>query len=97
MNSPIHKPAVGAPVPAGYALLQADMQRLGLYISDPSSPDEATARFAVPVVFCLRPDATVQKAALANGPSARPDMAKLLDGMAFTINNDRPARGMVSY
>jgi hypothetical protein len=83
--------------PVGYALSQSDMQRLGLYISDPLSPDEAPARFAEPAVFCLRPDATVQIAALSNGPSARPDLAELLDGMDFTIKNDRPARGMVSY
>jgi len=28
-------------------------------------------------------------------PAARPDLAELLDGMIFTIDNDRPARGMV--
>ncbi len=74
---------------------EADMERLGLYISDPLSPDEADQRFAEPAVFCIRPDNTVQIAAISNGPSARPDLAELLDGMQFTIEHDKPARGMV--
>jgi len=47
-----------------------------------------------PAVFCLRPDGTVQIAAISNGPSARPDLEALLDGMIFTIENEKPARGM---
>ncbi len=83
--------------PVGYQLSEPDMQRLGLYISDPLTPDEADGRFAEPAIFCLRPDGTVQIAAISNGPSARPDLAELLDGMIFTINNDKPARGTVQY
>jgi len=76
-------------------LAESDMRKLGLYISDPLTPDEADARFAEPAVFCLRPDASVQIAAISNGPSARPDLAELLDGMIFTIDNGKPARGTV--
>lgn len=75
-------------------LPEADMKSLGLYISDPLTPDEADARFAEPGVFCIRPDNTVQIAAISNGPSARPDLEELLDGMIFTIENGKPARGM---
>jgi peroxiredoxin len=81
--------------PVAAQLAESDMRNLGLYISDPLTPDEADARFAEPAVFCLRPDASVQIAAISNGPSARPDLAELLDGMIFTINNGKPARGMV--
>lgn len=80
--------------PVGCQLSESDMQRLGVYISDPLSPDEADGRFSEPAVFCLRPDGAVQISAISNGPSARPDLAELLDGMIFTIDNDRPARGM---
>lgn len=80
--------------PVACELSEADMRAWGLYISDPLSPDEADGRFAEPAVFCLRPDGTVQIAAISNGPAARPDLAELLDGMVFTIKNDRPARGM---
>jgi len=75
-------------------LSEADMRKLGLYVSDPLTPDETDRRFAEPGVFCLRPDSTVQIAAISNGPSARPDLDELLDGMVFTIEHDKPARGM---
>lgn len=75
-------------------LSEADMRNLGLYVSDPLSPDETDRRFAEPGVFCIRPDNTVQIAAISNGPSARPDLEELLDGMIFTIENSKPARGL---
>jgi len=80
--------------PVGCDLTEADMEALGLYVSDPLTPDETDRRFAEPAVFCLRPDGTVQIAAISNGPSARPDLEQLLDGMEFTIKNDKPPRGM---
>jgi len=82
--------------PVGCDLDEPTMQKLGLYISDPLTPDETDRRFAEPAVFCLRPDGSVQIAAISNGPSARPDLEALLDGMIFTIENDKPARGMVT-
>lgn len=82
--------------PVGCDLDEATMHSLGLYVSDPLTPDETDRRFSEPAVFCLRPDGTVQIAAISNGPSARPDLEALLDGMIFTIENEKPARGMVS-
>jgi len=82
--------------PVACGLAEADMHQLGLYVSDPLTPDETDRRFAEPAVFCLRPDGTVQIAAISNGPSARPDLAALLDGMIFTIEHDKPARGQVA-
>ncbi|MEO9656431.1 peroxiredoxin family protein [Marinomonas sp.] len=70
-----------------------DMKKLGVYISEPLSANEADGPFSEPAVFCLRPDGSVQIAAISNGPAARPDLAELLDGMIFTIENERPARG----
>lgn len=75
-------------------LSETDMNKLGLYVSDPLSPDETDRRFAEPGIFVIRPDNTVQIAAISNGPSARPDLEELLDGMIFTIENEKPARGM---
>lgn len=79
--------------PVGCNLSEATMHELGLYVSDPLTPDETDRRFAEPAVFCLRPGGAVQIAAISNGPSARPDLEALLDGMVFTIENDKPARG----
>lgn len=80
----------------GYGLSETQMKDLGLYISDPLSPSETDRRFAEPGIFCVRPDGTNQIVAISNGPAARPDLAELLDGMIFTIENDRPARGMAA-
>lgn len=81
--------------PIGCDLDEDTMHALGLYVSDPLTPTETDRRFAEPAVFVLRPDGSVQIAALSNGPAARPDLESLLDGMIFTIENDRPARGTV--
>ncbi|WP_282605127.1 redoxin domain-containing protein [Pelagibius sp. Alg239-R121] len=80
----------------GHGLTEAQMNELGVYISDPLSAAETDRRFAEPGIFCVRPDGTNQIVAISNGPAARPDLAELLDGMIFTIQNDRPARGMVT-
>ena len=79
----------------GYGLNEAQMEQLGVYISDPLSPDEADGRFSEPAVFCVRPDGIIQIVCLSNGPAARPDLDELLDGMKFNIENNRPARGTV--
>jgi len=82
--------------PIGCDLDETTMRKLGLYVSDPLTPDETDRRFAEPAVFVLRPDGAVQIAAISNGPSARPDLEALLDGMLFTIEHDKPARGMAA-
>lgn len=79
----------------GYDLQEDHMRQMGLYISDPLTTQETDRRFAEPGVFCIRPDGTTQIVAISNGPAARPDLDELLDGMIFTIENDRPARGTV--
>ena len=79
----------------GYDLQEPQMRAMGLYVSDPLSSQETDRRFAEPGIFCLRPDGTAQIIAISNGPAARPDLDELLDGMIFTIENDRPVRGEV--
>lgn len=79
--------------PVACGLAESEMRKLGLYVSDPLSVNEADGRFAEPAVFCLRPDGTVQVVAISNNPAARPDLTELLNGMVFNIKNDRPPRG----
>lgn len=81
--------------PVGYGLDETQMRALGLYISSPLSASETDRNFAEPGVYCIRPDGSVLMIAVSNGPSARPDLDQLLDGMIFTIENDRPPRGDV--
>lgn len=76
-----------------YGLTEPQMRALGLYVSDPLSEAETTTRFAEPGTFALRPDGTLMLVDISNGPAARPDLAELLDGMRFNIENDRPVRG----
>jgi peroxiredoxin len=78
----------------GFDLSEDQMRTLGVYISDPLSPDETDRRFAEPALFCVRPDGVIQIVCLSNGPAARPELAELLDGMKFNIAHNRPARGM---
>ena len=76
-----------------YGLKEPQMRALGLYVSDPLSEAETTARFAEPGTFAIRPDGTLMLVDISNGPAARPDLDVLLGGMQFNIDNDRPTRG----
>lgn len=79
----------------GYDLSEAQMETLGLFVTEPLSPNETDRRFAEPGTFVIRPDGSLLLAAISNGPSARPELSELLDGMIFTKENDRPPRGTV--
>lgn len=71
------------------------MNSLGVFVSEPLSPTKTDRRFAEPGTFVIRPDGSLLLISISNGPSARPDLAELLDGMMFTKENDRPPRGTV--
>jgi peroxiredoxin len=79
-----------------YGLTEEQMSTLGLYVTDPANNGDAIARFAEPGIFCIDPDGNIVVAAISNAPSARPDLAQLLDGMQFTIANNLPFRGTVT-
>lgn len=79
----------------GYDLSEAQMATLGLYVTEPLSAAETDRRFAEPGVFVIRPDGSVLLISISNGPSARPDLTELLDGMIYTKENNRPPRGTV--
>jgi len=79
----------------GYGLTEDQMATLGLYVTEPLSDAETDRRFAEPGTFVIRPDGSILLIAISNGPSARPELSELLDGMIFTVNNDRPPRGTV--
>jgi peroxiredoxin len=79
----------------GYGLSEAQMDQLGVYVTDPLSPAEPDHRFAEPGTFVLRPDGSQIIVAISNGPAVRPELSELLGGMIFNKTNDRPARGKV--
>ncbi len=83
----------GFSMPVGVGLGLDDMRRLGLFISDPRSPEEAPAPFAEPALFVVRPDRRLQILERANAPFVRPDMQGVLAGLSFVMDNDYPIRG----
>ena len=79
----------------GYDLSETQMNTLGVYVSTPLTAEETDRNFAEPGTFVMRPDGSLVLIAISNGPSARPELNELLDGMIFTRKNDRPPRGNV--
>ncbi|WP_342074937.1 peroxiredoxin-like family protein [Yoonia sp. SS1-5] len=81
--------------PVGYDLSIAQMERLGLYVSDPRSPSETDRPFAEPGVFVINADGQLQLIDISNAPFIRPDLKTLLGGIRFIRNpeNNYPIRG----
>ncbi|MBA2724234.1 MAG: redoxin domain-containing protein [Methylibium sp.] len=79
--------------PVGYGLSIDEMRQLGLYISDPRSPQETDRPFAEPALFVINPAGDTQIIDISNAPFARPDLKSLLKGIQFVMSNDYPIRG----
>jgi peroxiredoxin len=90
-----HMSDLGIILPVGYDLSIAQMQTLGLYISNPRSPQETDRPFAEPGLFIINDEGALQLIDISNGPFARPDLSVLLDGLRFIRNpeNNYPVRG----
>jgi len=83
----------GTSVPVGYDLSVAQMRAVGLYVSDPRSPEETDRPFPEPAVFVINADGAVQIVDVSNAPFARPDLGGLAKGLAFVRSKDYPVRG----
>ena len=81
--------------PVGYDLTPAQMHQLGLYVSDPRSPEEHDRPFSEPGLFVINADGDVQLIDISNAPFMRPELAKLIGGIRFIRNpeNNYPIRG----
>jgi len=79
----------------GYDLSIKQMQTLGLYISQPRSPQESDRPFAEPGLFVINADGNIQVVDISNAPFVRPDLSSLLMGLKFIHNpeNHYPIRG----
>ncbi len=73
------------------------MRRLGLYVSEPRSPQETDRPFPEPGLFVINPDHQLQIIDVSNAPFARPDLASLLDGLKFIQDKDYPIRGTLVH
>ncbi|WP_372616807.1 redoxin domain-containing protein [Falsiroseomonas sp.] len=79
--------------PVGHDLSVAQMRELGLYVSDPRSPQETDRPFAEPGLFLINPDGAVQVLDISNAPWARPDLAAIARGAKRIQDLGYPIRG----
>jgi len=79
--------------PLGYGLSVDQMQALGLYVSDPRSPQETDRPFAEPGLFLINPAGTVQIVDISNAPFSRPDLAAIARGAKRIQDMNYPIRG----
>ncbi|MGR5193366.1 peroxiredoxin-like family protein [Vibrio rotiferianus] len=90
-----HMDKLNVTYPIAYGLTVAQMQTLGLYISEPRSDKETDHLFAEPGLFVVNDQGRVQIIDISNGPFVRPELNVLLSGLAFIRNpeNNYPIRG----
>ena len=79
--------------PVGCELSQDQMRQLGLYVSEPRSPQETDRPFAEPGLFVTNPDGILQIVDVSNAPFTRPDLQGVLNGLKFIQEKDYPIRG----
>ncbi|ETX16140.1 thioredoxin peroxidase [Roseivivax halodurans JCM 10272] len=83
----------GISIPVAYDLSIEDMHRLGLFVSDPRSPEETDRPFAEPGHFVINEHGKLQIVEIANAPFVRPDLQRLADGIEFVREKGYPVRG----
>jgi len=84
---------LGLSTPVGYGLSITQARDLGLYISNPRTPQETDAPYAEPGTFLINPDGRLQIIDISSAPFSRPDLAALLRGIKFIREKDYPIRG----
>lgn len=86
---------LGLTFDVGYDLSIEQMQELGLYISNPRSPEETDRPFAEPGVFVVNEDFNLHVVDISNNPFVRPELNALLSGLNWIRDpsNNYPIRG----
>jgi peroxiredoxin len=82
--------------PVAYGLDRVQMRALGLYISDPSNPQETSWPFAEPAIFVVNPDGLLHIVGVSNAASCRPDLDLLIDGIKGIQARGLPIRGLAA-
>jgi len=77
----------------GYDLTMDQMRSLGLYISEPRSPQETDRPFPEPGLFIINPEGRAQIIDVSNAPFSRPDLREVLSGLKFVQETKYPIRG----
>lgn len=94
-----HREKLSVTFPLYHSLSLEQMKQLGLYISDPRSPQETDHPFAEPGIFVINEHGTLQVVDISNNPFVRPDLETLVSGLRWIRNpeNNYPIRGMHPY
>jgi len=82
--------------PLGYGMSVEQMRTLGLYVSEPRSPQETDRPFPEPGLFLINPAGQVQIVDISNAPFARPDLAGILRGAKLIQERQYPIRGTLA-
>ena len=80
-------------MPVGYDLSVAQMRALGVYVSDPRSPQETDRPFPEPGLFVINEAGNLHLLDISNAPFSRPDLEALAGGLEFIRANNYPIRG----
>ncbi|WP_299654204.1 peroxiredoxin-like family protein [uncultured Tateyamaria sp.] len=83
----------GLSIRLGHGMSVEQMKTLGLYVSDPRSPNETDRPFAEPGLFVVNGEGSIQMVDVSNAPFLRPDLQGVLNGINFVRANDYPIRG----
>lgn len=83
----------GLSFPVAYGLSIPQMQELGLYISEPRSPQETDRPFAEPGMFAVNSQGKVHLIDISNTPFNRSDLEELVETVEWIRENDYPIRG----
>ncbi|CAA6679189.1 MULTISPECIES: peroxiredoxin-like family protein [unclassified Lentimonas] len=76
-----------------YGLSLEQMQRLGLWISEPRSADEVDHLFPEPALFAINTEGKIQLIDQSNTPFNRSDLKEVLDTVIWIQENNYPIRG----
>ncbi|MEH6735269.1 MULTISPECIES: peroxiredoxin-like family protein [unclassified Shewanella] len=78
-----------------YGLSIEQMQKIGVYISNPRSPEETDRPFAEPGLFIINDKKQAQIIDISNVPFSRPELKSMIMGLGFIRNpqNNYPIRG----
>ena len=80
-------------IPVGYGLSIQQMKKLGLYISNPISPEETDRPFPEPGMFAVNAEGKIHLIDVSNTPFNRSDLSELLETIEWIKENNYPIRG----
>jgi len=94
-----HRDKLDVTFPLFRGLSVAQMKEIGLYISDPRSPQETDHPFSEPGLFVINEHGTLQVIDISNNPFVRPELKTLVSGLRWIRDpeNNYPIRGTHPY